>query len=84
LEKYLESLDSIDTDYYAAINRKKGLKKVIIIPLTDNGMSHLGFTEQEFETLKEIIRHYITNEGRKKKCPELTVELNKFPALILN
>jgi hypothetical protein len=83
LKKYLETLDSIDVDYYSAINRKKGLTKVIIIPITDNGMAHLGFTEQEFETLKEVIRNYI-NKNRKLKCPKLNIELNEFPVMILN
>lgn len=83
LKKYLENLDSIDTAYYAAINRKKGLAKVIIIPLTDNGMAHLGFTEQEFETLKETVRNYI-NKDRKWKCPKLNMKLDEFPSLMLN
>jgi hypothetical protein len=53
-------LDSIDVEYYAAINRSKGLKKVIIIPLMDNGIAHLAFTQQEFSILpkcmaKEIV-----------------------------
>ncbi|MDR1718548.1 MAG: hypothetical protein LBR67_00295, partial [Dysgonamonadaceae bacterium] len=42
LRKYLETLDAIDADYYARINRAKGLRKVIILPLSDDGSMHLG------------------------------------------
>jgi hypothetical protein len=59
LTKYLEFLDSIDVAYYAAINRKKGLSKVIILPLDNDNTAHMGFTTQEFETLKEVIRSYL-------------------------
>jgi histidinol phosphatase-like enzyme len=60
LELYLKTLDSIDTAYYAAVNRKKGLTKVIILPLNNTGNIQMGFTEQEFEELKSIIRDYLS------------------------
>jgi hypothetical protein len=81
LQKYLERLDSIDTAYYAAINRKKGLTKVIIIPLDDSGTVHLGFTEQEFEYLKTTIRNYLSND---RKRPKGRIGLGEFEALVLN
>jgi hypothetical protein len=59
LKKYLNTLDSIDTAYYEAVNRKKGLTKVIILPLDASGGAHVGFTVQEFETLKTVIRSYV-------------------------
>ena len=63
LKKYLKTLDSIDVAYYDAINRKKGLKKVIILPLDASGNIHLGFTLQEFEELKTVIRNYVSENG---------------------
>jgi hypothetical protein len=64
LGKYLETLDSIDVEYYAAINRKKGLTKVIFLPLNNAGSVHLGFTVQEFETLKSVIRYYLLKDKK--------------------
>jgi hypothetical protein len=64
LEKYLKTLDSIDTIYYEAVNRKKGLTKVIILPLDTSGTVHIGFTRQEFEELKAIIRGYLSERGK--------------------
>ena len=64
LEKYLRKLDSIDTAYYETVNRRKGLTKVIILPLDTSGAVHLGFTVQEFETLKETIRIYLADGGK--------------------
>jgi hypothetical protein len=66
MEKYLKNLDSIDAAYYAAVNRKMGLAKVIILPLDNIGNVHLGFTEQEFEELKCIIRSYISGGSRSQ------------------
>jgi hypothetical protein len=77
----LERLDSIDAAYYAAINRKKGLSRVIIIPLDDSGSVHLGFTEQEFERLKTVIRSYLSND---RKFPRLCIGSGEFEALVLN
>jgi hypothetical protein len=65
LRKYLETLDSIDAAYFAAINRAKGLEKVIILPLDSVGTVHLGFTVREFEDLKAIIRNYLSGEGEQ-------------------
>jgi hypothetical protein len=81
LKKYLETLNSIDAGYYSAVNRKKGLAKVIIIPLSDNGMTHLGFTEQEFETLKETIRNYL---NKYRNFPDLNFKTSEFQAHIWN
>ncbi|MDR2424642.1 MAG: hypothetical protein LBD59_07965 [Prevotellaceae bacterium] len=61
LRRYLETLDSIDAAYYADINRRKGLNKVIILPLDNTGCVHLGFSMQEFESLKSVIRQYLAN-----------------------
>ncbi|MDR0413945.1 MAG: hypothetical protein LBH84_00830 [Prevotellaceae bacterium] len=66
LQKYLENLDSVDAAYFAAINRAKGLEKVIILPLDNTGVVHLGFTLQEFENLKTTIRSYLSEEKRQK------------------
>jgi hypothetical protein len=63
LEKYLKSLDSIDTAYYEAVNRRKGLSKAIILPLDTSGAVHIGFTRPEFERLKAAIRNYLSNGG---------------------
>jgi hypothetical protein len=62
LGKYMEYLDAIDTAHYAAVNRRKGLDKVIVLPLDNTGGMHLGFTEQEFEELKGVIRGYLSKE----------------------
>jgi hypothetical protein len=61
LKAYLERLEAVDVAYFAAINRSKGLTKVIIIPLTEDGSVHLGFTEDEFEELKLLIRNYLNS-----------------------
>lgn len=68
LRRYLESLDSIDAAYFADINRSKGLNKVIILPLDNTGCVHLGFSVQEFETLKAVIRNYL-GEGEQYAPP---------------
>jgi hypothetical protein len=65
LRKYLENLDSIDAAHFAAINRAKGLEKVIILPLDHTGTIHLGFTLQEFENLKAVIRNYLSEEKKQ-------------------
>lgn len=80
LDKYLKSLDSIDVAYYAAVNRKKGMSKVIIFPLNNTGNIHLGFTQQEFEDLKTVIRNYLSNE---RKC-NLPICKIRFESLCLN
>jgi hypothetical protein len=68
-------LDSIDAAYFAAINRKKGLTKVIILPLDTSGAVHLGFTLQEFEDLKATIRNYLSGE---RKHGNRFIDLNKL------
>ncbi|MDR2887244.1 MAG: hypothetical protein LBV26_04460 [Bacteroidales bacterium] len=62
LEKYMANLDSIDAPYYADLNRKEGRTKVIILPLDNSGHIQLGFTEQEFEDLKTVVRNWLITE----------------------
>jgi hypothetical protein len=66
LRKYLATLDAVDVDYYACINRAKGLTKVIILPLDENGAMHIGFTVEEFEELKTVIRNYLSRNSKKQ------------------
>jgi hypothetical protein len=60
LKAYLDYLESIDVSYYETINGKKGLKKVIILPVVGDSSVNLAFTVQEFEAVKEMIRDYLT------------------------
>jgi hypothetical protein len=83
LRKYLETLDSIDAAYFAAINRAKGLEKVIILPLDSARTVHLGFTVREFEDLKTIIRNYLSGEGEKERESRF-IGPDQFHAVILN
>jgi hypothetical protein len=68
----LETIDAIDADYYARINRAKRLRKLIILPLSDDGSMHLGFTLDEFDELKAVVRDYITQSS----CP--VCKIGKF------
>ncbi|MDR1683613.1 MAG: hypothetical protein LBS25_09580 [Candidatus Symbiothrix sp.] len=77
----MKTLDSIDVVYFAAINRAKGLEKVIILPLDNNGSVHLGFTVREFEDLKAIIRNYLSGEKRQE---DRFIGLDKFNVVSLN
>ncbi|MDR1666266.1 MAG: hypothetical protein LBS03_01035 [Bacteroidales bacterium] len=72
LKIYSDYLASIDVPYYAAINKSKGLEKVIILPVVDMCV-YATFTVQEFETLKELIRDYLANRTKKTfiRCSEL-------------
>ncbi|MDR3339291.1 MAG: hypothetical protein LBT25_04185 [Candidatus Symbiothrix sp.] len=70
LKKYFEYLNTIDIAYYAAINRNKGLTRVIIIPLDNCSSVHLGFTVQEFKELKKIICNYLS--GKQKQIHSFT------------
>jgi hypothetical protein len=81
LRKYLETLDSIDAAYFAAINRAKGLEKVIILPLDSAGAAHLGFTVREFEDLKTVIRNYLSGEREQKSR---FIDPDQFRAVMLN
>ena len=67
LKIYLESLDAVDTAYYAALNRGKGLTKVIILPLASDNTVHIAFTVNEFEMLKATIREYLSNDKKISK-----------------
>jgi hypothetical protein len=77
LKKYLTNLDSIDATYYAAVNRKKGLSKVIILPLDHSGNIHLGLTELEFDELKTVIRNYLCSD-KKDNMATCKIELNSL------
>jgi hypothetical protein len=81
LQKYLNNLDSIDAAYYAAINRARGLERVIILPLDSVGAVHLSFTVREFEDLKAVIRSYLS--GERPQGSKFT-DLNRFSAASLN
>jgi hypothetical protein len=81
LRFYLNYLDSIDVTYYAAINRNKGLNKEIILPLGECIAVNLAFTVSEFETLKRIIRGYLS--GKSGTRPAF-VASDEFLALNLN
>jgi hypothetical protein len=81
LKLYLDYLVSIDVDYYAAINRKKGLSKVIIIPLNECASVHLGFTVDEFEALKKLISNYLSNNSNRTNS---FVSLKEFQMMNLN
>ena len=67
LKRYLESLDAVDTAYYAALNRGKGLARVIILPLACNNTVHIAFTVEEFEYLKATIRDYLSKDKKLSK-----------------
>jgi hypothetical protein len=77
LEQYLGTLDAVDTEYYAAVNSGKGLTKVIILPLSDSGAAHLGFTVEEFQELKEAIRSYLSGQSTER----FGIQLGVFQAL---
>jgi hypothetical protein len=74
-------LDSIDAACYAAINRNKGLSKEIILPLGECIAVNLAFTLQEFETLKKIIRNYLSG---KPEIRPVFVTSDEFQVLNLN
>jgi hypothetical protein len=81
LKVYLNYLDSIDVAYYSAINRNKGLSKVIILPLDECITVSLAFTCPEFETLKKIIRGYLSG---KQKSTDQYLTSDEFRMLNLN
>ncbi|MDR2121009.1 MAG: hypothetical protein LBP64_09100 [Tannerella sp.] len=57
LKKFLNYLESIDVDYYSALNRNKGLAKDIFLPVGDMSVN-MAFSVEEFEELKQAIRDY--------------------------
>lgn len=57
LNAYLDYLKSIDVDYYAGINRGKGLSKEIFLQVTNS--VNLAFTRAEFEQLKQTVLDYL-------------------------
>lgn len=81
LKQYLKTLDSVDAAHYAALNRQKGLTRVIILPLADNGTVHMGFTESEFEDLKDMIRRYVRHE---EQASVFNIDLQDITSLILS
>jgi hypothetical protein len=60
LTRYLDYLESIDAAHYAALNRRKGLSKEVILH-TEDASVNVAFTLQEFEELKLTIRNYLAN-----------------------
>jgi hypothetical protein len=85
LKKYWVYLDAIDVAYYAAINRNKGLTKVIIIPLGNCSSVHLGFTVPEFEELKEVICNYLSGKQKQIHSFANLIEFqNKYNRIRLN
>ncbi|OAV68208.1 hypothetical protein Barb4_02154 [Bacteroidales bacterium Barb4] len=67
LRIYMDYLESVDVPYYAAINSKKGLEKVIILPVGETAVN-MAFTVQEFEMLKDTVRDYLTGEAGKAEA----------------
>ena len=59
LIKYLRELDGIDVEYYAALNAGKPLSKSIFLPVSGVNVK-LGFTVDEFEVFKNVIRSYLS------------------------
>jgi hypothetical protein len=68
LEAYLRVLEGVDVPYYSAINARKGLRRGIILPLDAAGKMHLGFTVEEFEELKGVLRAYIMQREEKTEA----------------
>ncbi|MDR1408561.1 MAG: hypothetical protein LBJ23_11045 [Tannerella sp.] len=58
LKKFLHYLESIDADYYAALNRSKGLAKDLFLPVGDMSVN-MAFSVAEFEALKQAVRQYL-------------------------
>jgi phage FluMu protein Com len=83
LQTYLEGLDTVDATYYAALNKSKGLSKVIIFPLNAAETAHIGFTEKEFEELKTVIRNYLS-DNRKQAHKYVKFKLNKHDVTYWN
>ena len=72
-------LETIDVNYYAAINKR--LAKDIFIPLGDKISVDLAFTVCEFKLFKKTIRDYLSGEKTSHisfiKCNELeSIHLN--------
>lgn len=65
LRQYLDYLETIDAPHYAALNRKKGLSKDVFLPV-EGSTVNIAFSLDEFETMKNVIRNYLSENG---KCP---------------
>jgi hypothetical protein len=61
LKKFLNYLESIDADYYSALNRSKGLAKDIYLPVGDMSVN-MAFSVAEFEELKQAVRDYLAKQ----------------------
>jgi hypothetical protein len=61
LNAYLDYLNAIDAEYYASLNRGKGLTKDIFLQLTHS--VNLAFTLEEFEQLKRTVFDYLAGEN---------------------
>ncbi|MDR1603118.1 MAG: hypothetical protein LBS42_11935 [Tannerella sp.] len=59
LRKFLDYLESIDADHYAALNRSRGLEKDIYLPAGDRLSVNMAFSVAEFEELKRAVRNYL-------------------------
>ena len=64
LKTYLEYLESIDVAHYAELNGRKGLQRVIVLPVEGSPLN-MAFTVQEFEALKGAIRYFLSSEEHR-------------------
>ncbi|MDR0538123.1 MAG: hypothetical protein LBH04_08830 [Tannerellaceae bacterium] len=78
LRKYLVYLDGINAEYYARLNRMKGVAKDVFLPV-EGTVASIAFSLEEFEEFKNAIRNYISGDCKR---PGGHVELNKF--LVIN
>jgi hypothetical protein len=65
LRQYLDYLETIDAPHYAGLNRRKGLSKDVFLPV-EGSTVNIAFSFEEFETMKNVIRNYLSEDG---KCP---------------
>lgn len=80
LKQYLDYLETIDAPYYASLNRRKGLSKDVFLPV-DGSTVNIAFSLEEFETMKMVIRNYLSGRG---KCPLLHGNVPELQAINWN
>jgi hypothetical protein len=80
LRHYLNYLETVDAPYYASLNRKKSLTKDVFLPV-DGSTVNIAFSLEEFETMKRVIRNYLSGGG---KCPFQHCDLSKLQAINWN
>lgn len=68
LKKFLDYIESIDADYYAALNRSKGLARDIYLPVGDMSVN-MAFSVAEFEELKRAVRDYLAGYDESDRLP---------------